>query len=304
MNRYLWAVRRELWARMTWIAPVALGGIIVLAVLFAALVTRSISIQGLDADKLAEIHEKMTPENIAAIVSVVLGVITVPFFGLLTLVQLFYGVDALYGERRDRSVLFWKSLPVSDATTVLSKLTVVGLIMPAAAAAAALVTQFLLIAIVSAKAAPLGFLHSQQWMPAIWGGNVVVLLYAVLTSAIWSLPVLGWYLLVSARVPRSPLLYATVLPLLAALAEYIALHSNVVWRQIIVRPVGFVAHAFGPSSFNIVIEKGHLEIPRSLFDTMRPLEFLSSPQVWIGVAVGAVFVWGAIWVRRTRDEAA
>ena len=46
------------------------------------------------------------------------------------IVGIFYCLDALHGERRDRSILFWKSLPVSDLTTVLSKVFVPLVILP------------------------------------------------------------------------------------------------------------------------------------------------------------------------------
>src|SRR2546425_188736 len=46
------------------------------------------------------------------------------------LIGVFYCLDALYGERRDRSVLFWKSLPVSDLTIVLSKASIPFVVIP------------------------------------------------------------------------------------------------------------------------------------------------------------------------------
>ena len=61
------------------------------------------------------------------------------------LVGVFYCLDALHGERRDRSILFWKSLPVSDLTTVLAKASVPCRVLPPRAFALALATQLMLL---------------------------------------------------------------------------------------------------------------------------------------------------------------
>ena len=62
--------------------------------------------------------------------------------GTALLVGIFYSLDALYGERRDRSIFFWKSLPVSDLITVLSKLAIPLVIVPMLSFAITVATQF------------------------------------------------------------------------------------------------------------------------------------------------------------------
>ena len=311
MNKFLWLVRRELWeARTVWVAPAICAGIMVGGALVAAFWTGTISIQGLDPQQMAQLHEKMTPEHVDGIASFALGAIYVPFFILVLFTQFFYAIDALYGERRDRSVLFWKSLPVSDTESVLSKLAVASLIMPLAAAAAALVTQLALFMIASAKLAPLEFLHGHLWTPSLWGGSLLVILYVVAGSVLWYLPLLGWCLLVSAWAPRSPLMYATLPPFAVALAEYIVFHTHYAWSAVLERVgnLGMLAHAFGGRSsargFGITVDQEHMDIPRSLVETMRPAHFFGTPELWIGVVVGAAFVAAAIWIRRSRDETA
>ena len=58
---------------------------------------------------------------------------------------MFYCLDALYGERRDRSILFWKSLPVSDLTTVLSKASIPIVVLPLLTFAVTVATQLIML---------------------------------------------------------------------------------------------------------------------------------------------------------------
>src|SRR5688500_3753928 len=60
------------------------------------------------------------------------------------IIAFFYGLDALHGERRDRSILFWKSLPVSDRTPVLSKVLVMMAVLPGIALRLSWAIQFVL----------------------------------------------------------------------------------------------------------------------------------------------------------------
>src|SRR5213083_1898245 len=107
-----WSVRRELWEnRSIYIAPLAVAGVFLFGFLISTIHLPS-RMRALSALDPAQQREAIAmPFDIAA--------------ALLMLTQLlvgaFYCLDALHGERRDRSILFWKSLPVSDLTTVLSK---------------------------------------------------------------------------------------------------------------------------------------------------------------------------------------
>jgi ABC-2 type transport system permease protein len=231
LNRFNWLIRRELWeTRSVWLAPAALGALIVACILVPALVTGSVSLEGVSPDQAADLHERMTAQNLDGAASLALGLIGAFFIILLMFMQYMYALDALYGERRDRSVLFWKSLPVSDAETVLSKLGFATLVMPAVTAAATIVT-----AVLSAKFGEVEQLQGHLWTPSLWGGSVLVTLYILLANSIWYLPVLGWCLLVSAWVPRSPLMYSILPPAAIALIELIALRSSHVWHAVLAR---------------------------------------------------------------------
>ena len=310
MKSLYWLVRRELWeSRAVWFVPAACALIIAASVLFATLS------HGVGADHAAgfigKLNAALTPEKAQSVVSGVLGGIALPFFITILFTQFFYSLDALYGERRDRSVLFWKSLPVSDAETVLAKLVVAGLLIPAVAALAALATQLLVFGILSAALAPAPALAGQLWSAAVWADSLLVMGYVLAAGILWYLPLLGWLLLVSASVPRAPFLWAILPPLALSLAEFIAFRTNFLLGVMGERfgNTGLFAHAFRGMqgrgvSIGLVIDDEHLVLPRALVELMRPAEFFGSAALWTGVAVGIGLVAAAIWMRRYRDATA
>jgi ABC-2 type transport system permease protein len=307
MNTFRQLVRRELWeARSVWVAPALLAAILVVGTLIGALWTGSASLEGLSPEQAMKLHEKMTPEHLDGVASLALGFIFMLFLVLVMFTQFFYAIDSLYGERRDRAILFWKSLPVSDTLTVLSKLAVASVVMPFVAVAVAFVAQLALFAILSAKLAPIDLLHGHLWTVQLWAGTLEFMLYVTAAGVLWYLPVIGWCLLVSAWAPRSPLMYASLAPLGAALGEFLVFHTHHLWSICIERLklFGLLSQTLGGYAINNVkVDDEHFNIPQWLAETMRPAQFFGSADVWIGVAVGAALVAAAIWVRRTRDEA-
>src|SRR5436309_8718675 len=144
------------------------------------------------------------------------------------LVWVFYCLDALYGERRDRSILFWKSLPVSDLATVLSKTMVPFVILPlltvVLAAVAHAVMLLLSSAVLMASGQGPGTLWAHVSLPEMW----LMLLYHMVTAHIlWYAPIYGWLLFVSAWARRAPWLWAILPPLAVGVVERIAFGSSV-----------------------------------------------------------------------------
>src|ERR1700686_86194 len=142
------------------------------------------------------------------------------------IVGIFYSLDALYGERRDRSILFWKSLPVSDLITVLSKLTIPIVILPLLSFAITIATQFIMLLLGSIILLGSGVNIATLWTEASFVHVSLVLLYHFLTvHGLWYAPIYGWLLLVSAWARRAPFLWAGLPPLAVAVAEKIAFNS-------------------------------------------------------------------------------
>src|SRR5438270_8752797 len=110
-----WSVWRELWAnRSIYIAPLAVA----VVVLFGFM----ISTYGMPERRRGVLL--MDPAKQRALIGEPYGVAAMMLILTVFIVGVFYCLDALYGERRDRSILFGNSLPVSDLTCVLSKSTI------------------------------------------------------------------------------------------------------------------------------------------------------------------------------------
>ena len=144
--------------------------------------------------------------------------------GLFTLVAgfvvFFYLLGSLYDDRKDRSILFWKSLPASDTLTMLSKLLTAMLVVPLVFWAVFVLTQVLVIAIGSvmvmlADGNPWALFLSLANPFKAWG----MILLSYLAMAIWALPLYGWLMLVSAFAPRIPLLFAVLPPVVLAVLQ-------------------------------------------------------------------------------------
>ena len=268
---FLTLVRRELWEHrgLIW-APLAMAlTIIVLSLLGAA---QDITLPGVvvvrDAD---EQRDFLSTLMIGLLVPQLLAGLVVVFFYLL---------DGLFTERRDRSILFWKSLPVSDTKTVLSKLFVALVAMPLWIWALSLLVGLVVFGVLAAKvsntpAAALGTWHGEDWLVL-----QATLLGKLAVAALWYLPVAGWLLLVSVLAKRAPFLWATLPFLVLSLAERIALGSNEVGALVAQRLFGF----------------------REEVALMSEFPLLASPYLWIGVAVGAALVYAAIRVRQRSDD--
>ena len=306
MNSYSWLVRRELWEhRAVWIAPAICGAILVLATLVGGLQFGELRVGNLADPEVAAKIQALGPDAMARLAGLLLVAIAVPFYVTVQFTQFFYALDALSSDRRDRSVLFWKSLPVSDSRTVLSKLAVAVLVIPLVALACALVAQVVLYAMVGAKLSGTGLAFTQHlWTASTWGPALLATLYGTLAVVLWSVPLVGWLLLVSALAPRSPFLWAVLPPLALALLEEVLFDTNRVMSLLAERTLGMFSAAFaGAERDGMVVTIGREgELPPRLDATMQPVEFLTSPELLGGLVVGAALIAAAVWARRYRDD--
>src|SRR5207244_3977632 len=201
------------------------------------------------------------------------------------IIGVFYCLDALHGERRDRSILFWKSLPVSDLTTVISKATIPMVVLPAVTFATVVVTQFIMLLISTVALLPSG-LATTTWANFNLFRQSLILLYGLIAIALWHAPIYGWALLVSGWVRRATFLWA-VLPLLAiGFFEKITFNTSYFASMMKDRLLGFApeAFAFTPHA-----------VPQ-----LTPGKYLSSLGLWIGLIFAAAFVDASVRLRRYR----
>ena len=225
----------------------------------------------------------VTPYNIAA------GLIVVTAF----LVGFFYCLDALHGERRDRSILFWKSLPVSDRTTVLAKAGIPLVVLPLISLGIILTAQLIMLLVSTTVLAGNGINPAALWTRLPFFQMTLALVYSLVAMALWHAPIYAWLLLVSGWAKRATFLWA-VLPLLVIAAfERGAFGSSVVGKFLQSRLIGWFTYSFA--------YKTPGSDPSQPLSLLTPGKFLSAPGLWIGLAFAAVFLAAAVRMRRNRE---
>lgn len=281
-RRLYWSVRRELWEnRSVYLAPLAVGAISLVGFCIW-LVHLPESMRAAAALGPMQQHEAV--ERIYVIVALILMVIEM-------LVSVVYCLDALYAERRDRSVLFWKSLPVSDGMAVLSKACIPILVLPLVTFAVTVATQLIMLLVSSGVLAASGISATPLWeQVSLARVSRINLVHLVGFHGLWYAPLYGWLLMMSAWSKRAPFLWATLPPIGIGLLEKIA---------------------FDTSHFATTLRDHFLGGPQAAtpgtgmtMDMLAPHSmghFVMSPSLWIGLAATAMFLFAATWLRRSRE---
>jgi len=219
---------------------------------------------------------------------------------------IFYCLDALYAERKDKSILFWRSLPITDAETVISKLLVVFIAIPLATFAAVVVSHLLNLIIVSIWLATEGANPGRM----IWGAvplfdTWAAVLSILLALPIWLAPLLGWFLFVSAWAKSGPLLRAVLPIAVLPILEYIVFKTWVLGEAILTRlRMDNIPLFDGMKNANFDEDelRSMLTENLSLVSWLDYGAFLTSVEVWAGLIVCGVFAGGAVYLRRYRDD--
>jgi len=279
-----WSIRRELWEnRWIYIGQLGIAVVFLLGFLVSTVYLpahmRAVAAQG-----PAQRWEAVAmPYNIAA------GL----FMGVLILMSVFYSADALHSERRDRSILFWKSLPVSDLTTVMAKACIPLVVLPLLTFAVTVALQIVMLLLSSVVLAASGLSVAALWSElspfAMWGK----LFHHLLTAhALWPFPVYCWLLLVSAWARRATLLWAALPVIAVGGVEKLIFHTSHFAEMVGGRLIG----AGAP----IDITPAQNMFPMGPMTHITPGQFLVAPGLWIGLAVAAVFLAASVQVRRYR----
>ncbi len=296
-------IRREIWEhRSIYVTPAAIAVIVTLGtlamLLFAGGYAKELDVAIFGAQNLAGDAERQV-----ALTGFFVGTSWLFLFALAIL-TVFYTLDSLYAERKDKSILFWRSLPITDAETVLSKLLTALVIIPLVAVLAIIATHIVNLIVtslwVSAKGGDAGHL--------IWGSvplldNWMSALVVTLASAIWMSPFIGWFLFVSAFTKRSPLLMAFMPLVVIPLVELIFLRSTVFFEAVFTRR-GMMP-LFKGMDMSEFFDEDRLRVNAeavSLLSYLDVGQFLSSLSMWAGVLVCGLLTTAAIYVRRYRDE--
>jgi ABC-2 type transport system permease protein len=333
-----WLLRRELWENkgsMFW-APLVVAALLVLFV--GGTTIYGLAQHHLPAHITINGHTMASGQVVAAVPVETRAVVAqiassmymgagMPLLAVLSAVVFFYCLGALYDERRDRSILFWKSLPVSDQMTVLSKVLTALVVAPLIALAFATIVSLALLFILCAAASlqGLGMFGPVLSSPDLYLSPLRVL--ALLpVYVVWALPTVGWLLLVSSWARTKPFLWAVGVPLVGllilkwvsvAMANFAGAElsimpaaQDVVARLLtgVVPGIWFSYHGGLPAAMHSTqagVDVNNLVTHSGVsLDSLVTHSYatLLGADAWIGVAMGALMIFGAVRLRRWRDE--
>ena len=274
---FYWSVRRELWeSRSFYIAPLAVAALVMCGFMISTIGMAGRRREVLLLDPMEQLKIISQPYDFAA----------TALIATMVIIAVAYCSSALYSERRDRSILFWRSMPVSDRTTVLAKAAIPLLLLPIIVAAVTIAIQVAImifsgIVLLAGGVSPIP--------PAALFATPIKVIYGLATLTLWYAPVYAWLLLVGAWAKRSPFLWAVIPPLALCLFEKLSFNTSYLFKLLISRLAGSGHEAFA---------HGDLALGLSELD---PLGFLSTPGLWLGLIFAAACLAGAVWMRRRRE---
>jgi ABC-2 type transport system permease protein len=282
-QRFYWALRREFWEnRWIYLAPLAVAALFLVGFLLSV-VHLPREMRALPGDPDKQHGTIIEPYDMAASL----------LMGTFIFVAMFYCIEALQRERRDRSILFWKSLPVSDLTTVLAKASIPFVVLPLISCAIAFVTQFIMLLLASAVLAASGLPVASYWhQVSLFQGSLLLLYHVMTVHVLWSAPLYGWLLLVSAWARRAAFLWAVLPPLAICALEKLLFNTA--------HFAAFLGHFFTGGTEGLYAPG---TLPMDPATHLTPGRFLGTLGLWIGLAVTAGFLGLAVRLRRNRGPA-
>jgi len=280
-------IRREFWEHAAlWRAPAIVAALLMLVAVFST----SIAVNVNDTHVL-----HLDPATRIIALNMTQMVWTMIIYLVAAVVVTFYTLDCLYTERRDRSILFWKSLPVSDGLTVLAKFLVASAVVPLLVFVLATASHLVALIVWKLRVTLAGAPDLIAWDALAWLRGEAVMLLALTLSSLWYAPLVAAALLVSAWVRRSPVLWATLPLIVLPIFEYLFFRTHYLWSFIKYRSGG-IWHLLGQGGHPVDEERLRL-----LSDLNWVGAFLS-PDLWLGLAAAAALLYAAARVRRYRDD--
>ena len=311
MNNLIWLIRREVWEnRSLWIAPLVVAGVILIIAAFGGVhVGRGDNVSlgwsndvpemsAHDRENIRNAMSAATIEHKELIYAITLSTFTAVQLFTMVFVLFFYLLDSLLAERKDRSILFWKSLPVSDTQVVLSKLLTAAIVVPLFVLVVSSALQVLFALVWSARFSGTGLGDAlMAWHGPTWLKLQASFVMFLAAGVLWYLPIIAYLMLVSVWARRNAFLWAVLPPVAILAIEGLILQSNNFGQ--------FLGHRF-IGAFELMeknIPPGRDDDMLSLADVVNVLSgVFTSPETWIGLLVAAAMIFGVIRIRRLRDD--
>jgi ABC-2 type transport system permease protein len=323
MKNLYWLVKREFWEHrggFFW-APVITGSVFLLLNVMGIIVAEATGMHhnfmfGFGTDNKVElntmIHSLDAHQMDMVSTGLDMAMLSASFLisVVFCFVVFFYCLGALYDDRRDRSILFWKSLPISDTETVGSKVIAAIVAAPIVAIVCGVLTGIAMLLLFTITLS----LHGVSvWSLLTLAHPFQVISFLVCTLPIyvlWSLPTVGWLMLCSSWAKSKPFLWAVVIPVAVGivlgwfhLLGVLPLKSDWYWREILGR-VLFSVFPGGWIDQSSLQNFGH--DPQAFYDFFslsNAYSALGRPDIWIGAVAGIAMLALSIWFRRWRDDA-
>ncbi len=235
-------------------------------------------------------------------------------FQLMILLVLFYLAGCLYEDRKDRSILFWKSLPVSDHMTVASKLLTACLLLPAFYLIAAFIVHLVVLLIATGYGLAAGVNPiTTFWLPSALPRLWLVIALGLIVQALWLLPIYAWLMFCSSWAPRVPILIAIAIPLGVSLLQHAwSLLSVFGFPDFNIGLIMLMRFGTGlvPTNLDMQVDStAHradftdVQFSEELFMNFSTLfGHLLKPEMWIGVVIALALLAGAVWFRRRATD--
>ena len=316
MNRLMALIKREYWEnkgafRTT---PIVIGGIYIVGMLMAIFTTVHFDNDLYTFTEAVRLAADQSESLRSDVVYNGMLFSSELFTTVLAFVVFFYLLGSLYDDRKDRSILFWKSLPASDTLTLASKLLTAMFLTPLIFWVIFVLTQMAMAVIGSIMVLSVGenpwelFLSVANPFKA-WG----FILLTYLAQSFWALPMYGWLMLVSSFAPRIPLLFAVLPPVVFAVLQiWIKFLQTFTFKNTLFGVIG-KWFANSPLIMSADDHGGDMGIAVSLgipvtsdFDhavtVANIFDRLFSVQMAVGLAIAAAFLAAALWLRHRATE--
>lgn len=313
MKTFYWLVKREFWEHKGGFitAPIVAG--VICFLLNAMLIAFGEGHYG-GGDFHTNFSMAYNSDNLAQAGAVIDGLlygVTMMVMIVTAIVVFFYSLGSLYDDRRDRSILFWKSLPLSDTSTVLSKLASAVIVAPAVAVVVGVVAGLALTIMFAGVATFHGFSLWPLLMQAHPIKVMVNLVLLIPLYALWALPTVGWLMLCSAWARSKPFLWAIALPVgSGVLVGWWGLmmgnggFTSLYWRHVVGRLLGGLTPGgwMTETSKLVHFDGDNPASALEKFDLAYHYSALASPSLYLGILAGVAMIAAAIWFRRWRDD--
>ncbi|WP_448550020.1 hypothetical protein [Thalassotalea fusca] len=305
-NKLLFTVKKEFWEyqKILLVLPIVLALLFVIMPIFSV-VTHDHAIERIFG--LAQlVSSQEVHANLSNFYTAAIGFFAIPLVAIGFFVQLFYLISCMYDERRDQSIMFWRSMPVADIWQVAVKFLMGVLLIPAifVLAATAIYVTFYVIALIVSLVLSVGYDISlwHVWFDFGFITAIFKAFYLILPTALWLLPLFAWLLLASSFAKKAPFLWA-VLPIVA-----------IVVVEAVARQYGFTSDMYltgiMADYFNLAAEFNHMDVKKdavvyqhgnaSIQIDSIPRNIIENKVSLTALLISGAFFYASYWIRTNR----